>query len=96
MNEGGPTKEGKTIKGEVLRVEGDNFFVTGQDGKEVRLYIDQTIQKTGNIQQGDQIEVMVNDENQALSLRSPDRRNEHHDHTADSALEAGQTGSKGQ
>ncbi|MEP6936388.1 MAG: hypothetical protein ABI988_21000, partial [Nitrospirota bacterium] len=30
------TKDGKMIKGEVLLVEGDTYFVKGQDGKEVR------------------------------------------------------------
>ena len=35
--EGGQAKGGKTITGEVVRVEGDNCFVKGQDGKEVRL-----------------------------------------------------------
>jgi hypothetical protein len=61
---------GKTIKGEVLRVEGDNYFVKGEDGKEVRLHADKTTQKTGNISQGDRIEAMMNDQNHALSIRS--------------------------
>jgi hypothetical protein len=63
-------KSGHTIEGEVLRVEGDNYFVKGQDGKEVRLHTDQTTQQTGNISQGDRIEAMVNDQNHALSIRS--------------------------
>ena len=58
------------IEGQVLRVEGDNYFVKGQDGKEVRLHTDQTTQKTGNIRQGDLIEAEVNDQNHALSIRS--------------------------
>ena len=43
--EGDHAKGGKTIKGEVLRVEGDNYFVKGKDGKEVRLHTDETTQK---------------------------------------------------
>ena len=39
---GAQSKSGKTIKGEVLRVEGDTYFVKGQDGKEVRLRTDNT------------------------------------------------------
>ena len=58
------------ITGEVLRVEGENYFVKGQDGKEVRLHTDATTQKTGNIRQGDRIEADVNDQNHALSIRS--------------------------
>ena len=60
----------KTIAGEVLRVEGENYFVNGQDGKEVRLHTDDTTIKIGNIRQGDQIEADVNDQNHALSIRS--------------------------
>ena len=67
---GGQSKDGKMIKGEVLRVEGDNYFVKGQDGKEVRLHTDQTTQKIGSFKQGDRIEAKVNDENHALSIRS--------------------------
>ena len=58
------------IKGEVLRVEGNNYFIKGQDGKEVRLHTDQTTHKIGSFKQGDRIEAKVNDENHALSIRS--------------------------
>ena len=63
-------KGGHMITGEVLRVEGENYFVKGQDGKEVRLHTDATTQKVGNIRQGDRIEADVNDQNHALSIRS--------------------------
>ena len=66
----GQLKVGKTIKGEVLRVEGENYFVKGQDGKEVRLHTDKTTEKTGTINLGDRIEAKVNEENHALSIRS--------------------------
>ena len=61
---------GKTVKGEVLRVESDIYFVKGQDGKEVRMYTDKTTIIMGNIRQGDRIEATVNDQNHALSIRS--------------------------
>ena len=67
---GGQSKDGTMIKGEVLRVEGDNYFVKGQDGKEVRMDIDKTTEKIGNFKQGDRIEAEVNGENHALSIRS--------------------------
>ena len=67
---GSDSQGGKTIKGEVLRVEGDTYFVKGQDGKEVRMQTDKTTQKTGSITQGDRIEATVNDQNHALSIRS--------------------------
>lgn len=84
------TQGGKKIKGEVLRVEGDNCFVKGQDGKEIRLHIDQTTEMSERVlTQGDLIEVMVNDQNHALSIRSPDRRN---DHTTDATPESEESG----
>ena len=90
-------KGGYMIEGEVLRVEGENYFVKGQDGKEVRLHTDQTTQKNGNINQGDRIKAEMNDQNHALSIRaeSSDRRNEHHIPT-DSIPELGTSGSIGQ
>ena len=66
---GVPSKGGKTITGEMLRVEGDNYFVKGQEGKEVRMHIDKTTLIMGNIRQGDRIEANVNDQNHALLVR---------------------------
>ena len=67
---GDQAKDGKMIKGEVLRVEGENYFVKGQDGKEVRMHIDKTTQSIGSFTQGDRIEAKVNEKNHALSIRS--------------------------
>ena len=50
---GGQPNGGKTITDEVLRVEGTNCFVKGQEGKEVRLHIDLTTLKAKNIEPGD-------------------------------------------
>ena len=76
----GESQNAKAIRGEVLRVEDDKYYVKGEDGKEVGLHIDATTQKTGDINQGDRIEAQMNDQNHALSIRSTpttDRRNEH-------------------
>ncbi len=59
---------GHMIIGEVLRVEGNDCFVKGQDGKEVRLHIDVTTLKAINIEPGDRIEVTVNEQNHALAI----------------------------
>ena len=69
----------EAIKGEVLRIEGDNYFVKAEDGREVRLNVDYDTQKTGDVKPGDRIEAQMNDQNHALSIRSTpttDRRNE--------------------
>lgn len=70
--------DAKVVKGEVLRVEGDQLFVKGENGKEVRLHIDQAI-RMGHKQflQGELIEARVNEESHVLSINSPDRRNDH-------------------
>jgi hypothetical protein len=67
---GDQAKDGTMIQGEVLRVEGNNYFVKGQDGREVRMHIDKTTQKIGSFKQGDRIEATVNDKNHARSIRS--------------------------
>jgi hypothetical protein len=78
--EGGQLNGGKTIKGEVLRVEGTDCFIKGQDGREVRLHIDLTTLKARNIEPGERIEAKVNEQNHALSILSDqavtDRRND--------------------
>jgi hypothetical protein len=65
----GKTKGVQTIRGEVLRVDHENYFVKKYDGKEVRLHIDEMTQMTGIIGQGERIEAKVNDQNDALSIR---------------------------
>jgi hypothetical protein len=61
---------GKTIQGEVLRVEGDDCVIKGQDGKEVRLQINLPLMKAANIEPGDRIEAKVNNQNRVLSFRT--------------------------
>ena len=68
--DGSSAEGGKTIKGELFRVEGGNYFVKIKDGKEVRLHTDKTTQMRGEIKKGDRIEAKVNDQNHALSIRS--------------------------
>ena len=67
--EGGQSPVGRTIQGEVLRVEGEDCVIKGQDGKEVRLQIDLPLLKAANIEPGDRIEAKVNDQNHVLSFR---------------------------
>lgn len=96
---GTDSERGNTIKGEVLRVEGDTYFVKGQDGKEVRLRTDGSTQRSGVISQGDRIEAKVNDQNLALSIRSAQGadagQGNDSDRLRDSTNESGRTGSAG-
>jgi hypothetical protein len=59
-----------TIKGEVLRMKGEHFYVRRSDGKEVHLHIKATTQMTGEFKKGDRIEAKVNDQDNVLSIRS--------------------------
>ena len=73
--------QGKMISGQVLRVEGDTWLVKEDNGKEVRLHIDQNTKqfRTGEDRdkvEGTYIDALVNDEDHVLSIRSPDRRND--------------------
>lgn len=67
------SKGGRTIRGEVLRVEGGNYFIKDGDGKEVRLHTDKTTEILRTIQQGDQIEAKVTDQNHTQKLDLLDR-----------------------
>jgi hypothetical protein len=70
---------GHMISGEVMRMEGTNYFLKDQSGKEVSLQTDQATEKP-DITQGDHISAFINDQNRALWIRSnkmTDRRTEH-------------------
>ena len=78
--EGGQSAAGKIIQGAVLRVEGNDCIIKGQDGKEVRLHVDITTLKARNIEPGERIEAKVNDQNHVVAILSDpavtDRRND--------------------
>ena len=61
---------GKTIQGEVVRVEGEDCVIKDQNGKEVRLQINLPLLKATGIEPGDRIEAKVNDQNAVLSFRT--------------------------
>jgi predicted RNA-binding protein with RPS1 domain len=90
MKKEAQSQEGKTVKGKVLRIEGGNWFLKEENGKEIQVHVDQTTQQypkkiDGKNMKGVQIEAMVNDQNHALSIRSSDRRDDRHDHSSKTA-----------
>ncbi|MBX3302401.1 MAG: hypothetical protein KF693_09305 [Nitrospira sp.] len=77
--EAAETSGTRMISGEVIRVEGANYFVKDKSGKEIRLRTDQRTGKP-EIGQGDHISANVDEQNHALWIRSnkmTDRRTEH-------------------
>jgi ribosomal protein S1 len=72
------SQSGEIIKGEVMRVESDHIFIKGENGKDVRMHIDQTTRMSRTmLVEGELIEATVNGDNHALSIDSPDRSSEH-------------------
>ena len=64
----GGSGETHIIQADVLRIEGENYFVKGLDGKEMRLRADKTTMKTEQIKVGDRVEAKIDAYNHALSL----------------------------
>ena len=101
--EQGTLKGGHRLEGDVLRVEGEYYFVMGQDEKEeVRVQTDRSTKKIGSFSQGNRIVANVNDQNHARWIRLADmadmidRRYDNVDRTTDSTVESGKTNSVGQ
>lgn len=61
MNCNRSVEGGETIKGELLRISGDNYVVQRFDGREVRLHTDANTQMARGLRQGDHIEAQVDD-----------------------------------
>ena len=59
----------KTVRGDVLRVEGDTLLVKRSDGKEVRVHLDETTQMFGYVGPGERVEAKMNEQGHALSIR---------------------------
>ena len=59
----------KTIKGDVTRIEYAYYFVKEQDGREVRMYADNTTQMMGQIKKGDRVLAEVTEQDHALRMR---------------------------
>jgi translation initiation factor IF-1 len=70
----GESTPGKTVKGEVLRVESDNyFFVKQEDGKVVRMHVDNTtanLKKPLKVKPGDFVYAKVDDKGHVISFLS--------------------------
>jgi hypothetical protein len=68
----GDSKPGQTIKGEVVRVEGDFYHVRQGDGKVVRMHIDRTTHTKSSmkVKPGDNVEAKVDSQGHAISFLS--------------------------
>ena len=62
--------QAKVIKGDLVRLDYGDYIVKEQDGKEVRVHTGKKTQIMGQLKKGDRVEVKVDDQNNALSIRS--------------------------
>lgn len=59
----------KTVKGDLLKIDGEYYVVKDATGKEVRLHVDKTSQLDGTFKAGDKIEAQATDTGHALSIK---------------------------
>ena len=72
-----PEKAGKsgssaaqTVKGEVLKIDGENYVVKDATGKEVKLHVNAQTKKQGDIKVGDKIEAQADGTGHATSIKA--------------------------
>jgi ribosomal protein S1 len=59
----------QTVKGDVLKMEGDFYTVHDTAGHEVRVHVDKTTKLDSAFKTGDKVEVQVTDKGHALSMK---------------------------
>lgn len=66
----GQFKPGTIIKGDVVRIDGDNYFVRQADGTVVRMHVDKTTMTKSNMpaKPGDSVEAKVDAAGHAISF----------------------------
>ena len=60
----------QTVKGEILKVDGENYTIKDASGKEVRLHVDKTTKTSGPLKVGDKIEAEATPEGHANSIKA--------------------------
>ncbi len=73
---GGPAKAGKdangarTVNGEVLKIDGENYVVKDASGKEVKLHVNAQTKKDGDIKVGDKVEAQADGTGHASAIKA--------------------------
>jgi uncharacterized protein YdeI (BOF family) len=66
-------KEGantRTVKGELLKIDGENYVVKDATGKEVKLHVSPETKKDGDVKVGDKIEAQADASGHATSIKA--------------------------
>ncbi len=59
----------QTVKGDLLKIDGEFYVVKDSAGKEIRLHVDKTSQLDGTFKAGDKIEAQATDKGHASSIK---------------------------
>ena len=59
----------QTVKGDLLKIDGEFYVVKDMAGKEIRLHVDKTTALDGAIKVGDKVEAQATDKNHAASIK---------------------------
>jgi cold shock CspA family protein len=62
--------QAKVINGNLVRIDYGDYIVKAKDGQEVHVHMTKKTQMMGQLAKGDRVEVKVDDQNNALSIRS--------------------------
>ena len=59
----------QTVKGDLLKIDGEFYVVKDMTGKEIRLHVDKTTKLDGSFKAGDKIEAQATEKDHALSIK---------------------------
>ena len=59
----------ETVKGDLLKIDGEFYVVKDMAGKEIRLHVDKTTTMDGAIKSGDKVEAQATEKNHAVSIK---------------------------
>lgn len=59
----------QTVKGDLLKIDGEFYVVKEMSGKEIRLHVDKTSTLDGSINVGEKVEAQATEKNHAVSIR---------------------------
>ena len=62
------TPSSQTVKGDLLKIDGEFYVVKEMPGKEIRLHVDKTTALDGSINVGEKVEAQATEKNHAVSI----------------------------
>lgn len=60
----------QSVKGALMKIEGEFYVVKDAAGKEVRLHVDKSTKLEGSFKAGDKIEAQATDKGHAMSIKA--------------------------